>query len=318
MESRSPQCVVAVWICSVFLSHTAFGAESSQLGESLNFLLKAADTSVANGLGGEDCQRLALFASKEVSGEKSRFSDVAARIFAERCMIAKENEPRTDDSLKSPIDETWDGKPMCRQGDERTIACSHNPTTGRGLFAYSGSSTPANSPTLVCAHYEMSALSPLDFVQEIGSRCAVAEFDWRYEGSRSDVFGIQNWVNSSKGAAALRMPGWLKDQCQMSFPDALYCTPTLIVLPERDATTLSVCALKTRDYRFGLGPFLRISSVNSAWHCESKSLLVPDRDQRLSVEERSCVPDDLGRVMNDYCRLPYMPVARKPLRTFIP
>ncbi|MEN9825415.1 MAG: hypothetical protein RI953_1160 [Pseudomonadota bacterium] len=318
MELICLQRMAAFWICSASISLSASGAELTRLDETLNFILMAADLNEGNAMSVEDCRRLDALASSKSKGATSRFTIVANKIHAERCARSPENDPQNPYTTKSPLDETWDGKPNCRQSDQRTITCSHNPVTGRGLFAYSGSSTPTNSPTLVCAHHETSSQSPLDMTQEINSRCVLTEFDWRYEGSRSDVFGMHNWLNSSKGAAALSMPGWLKDQCSNSFPDALYCTPTLIVLPESDPASLSICALKTRDYRFGLGPILRISSSNSHWQCESKSLLVPDKDQRLTVEERSCVPDELGRVMNEYCRLPYMPVARKPLRTFIP
>ncbi|NBW82318.1 hypothetical protein EBR21_11245, partial [bacterium] len=250
MESICLQRVATVWICSASISLSASAAEFNRLDETMNFILMAADVSDGAAMNSEDCLKLDFLASSNGAENHSRFSALARSIYTERCARSPENDSQKPDSAKPPVDETWDGKPICKDSDRRTIACSHNTITGRGLFAYSGSSGPINSPTLVCAHYEISSRSPLDFTQEVDSRCVLTEFDWRYEGSRSDVFGMHDWLNSSKGATSLSMPGWLKDQCSRSFPDALYCTPSLIVLPESDPSSLSICALKTRDYHF--------------------------------------------------------------------
>ncbi|NBX18109.1 MAG: hypothetical protein EBR09_12170 [Proteobacteria bacterium] len=299
----------------VFGSSSALASDS--LDGALNLMLRLSDSNSPAIPAPEDCRMLGRIAgSAAASDELHRFKNQADSLI-HKCL-----SPREDDSSAaaqvSPQDAVWDGVPLCGQDKTRTLLCEHNPLTGRGLFAYSSASSPENSPTLVCAHFEGTSRSPFDFLQEAGSRCVVTEFDWRYESSRSDVAGLKSWVKSPVGSAALQIPSLLKEQCSQVFGDSVYCTPTLVILPEKDPAQVTICSLETKDYRFTFAPVLQVNSLNSRWTCESKSLFLADKDQRLSVAERSCVPDHLGRLMNDYCRLPYMPVARKPVRTYIP
>lgn len=296
---------------------TAAGA-ADQLTETMNLLLRAADNNAGNGLSAADCRLLDRLRKDDSGPTRDRFATVAEKLWMKVCSNTAEDNSSAGPAASQQDLMVWDGQPVCRNTDERVLHCNHNPKTGRGLFVYAGSDTPENSPTLACAHFGASSRSPFDFLQETDSRCVVTEFDWRYESSRSDVHGLHSWVSSPIGSVPLQIPAVLKEQCNNVFSDAVYCTPTLIVLREKDATNLSICSLKTRDQRFGIGPLLRITSSSSRWNCESKSILIPDKDTRLSVEERSCVPDHLGRLQNDYCRLPYMPVARRPVRTYLP
>lgn len=291
---------------------------SGPLSDSMNLLLRAADNNVGNGLSLDDCRQLDELRTDAARPAHDRFKNVADRFWKKLCDDASEDGTAVQVDASPKDVQIWDGQPLCRTGDERILHCSHNSVTGRGLFVYSGSDTTQNSPTLVCAHFSASSRSPFDYLQETGSRCVVTEFDWRYESLRSDVRGVYNWQSSPIGSAALQIPALLTEQCSKVFSDAAYCTPTLIVLREKEETSISTCALRTHDQRFGVGPFLRINSSNSRWHCERKSLLVPNKDERLSVEERSCIPDEFGRIKNDYCRLPYLPVVRRPVRTYLP
>ncbi|MEN9810038.1 MAG: hypothetical protein RLZZ488_1605 [Pseudomonadota bacterium] len=293
-------------------------AAADTLTETMNVLLRAADNNGGTGMSATDCRLLNRLRTDDSDPTLDRFKSVAEKLWSKVCSNTAEDNTAADSSAPQQDVLIWDGQPVCRNTDERVLQCQHNPKTGRGLFVYAGSHALQNSPTLVCAHFTASSRSPFDFLQETDSRCVVTEFDWRYESSRSDVRGLHSWVVSPIGSAALQIPALLKEQCSSVFSDAVYCTPTLIVLHEQDSTRMSICGLKTHDQLFGIGPLLRISSSNSRWVCESKSTLIPDQDSRLSVEERSCIPDHLGRLANDYCRLPYMPIARRPVRTYLP
>jgi hypothetical protein len=313
-RSRVGSCISALVFAG---SSSAFASDS--LADALNLLLRVSDEHGDQRPNPNDCRELSeLVRGAQLAADLARFKKQASELF-KKCNATHEEDDDTPTPVPvKAVDSSWDGIPHCGLSDGRLLHCEHNPVTGRGLFALSSTSSPENSPTLVCAHFEASSRSPFDYLQEVASRCVVTEFDWRYEGSRSDVVGLKTWLKSPVGSAALRIPAVLREQCSQVFADSLYCTPTLVVLPERDSAQVTVCSLETRDYRFGFGPVLHVHSLNSRWTCESKSLFIPDKDERLSVAERSCVPDHLGRLMNDYCRLPYMPVSRTPVRTYIP
>jgi hypothetical protein len=261
--------------------------------------------------------------SEVEDGELVRFRSEARRLLKERCgdeklSSAVEDTPVSDSQKNSEPDAIWDGQAVCAAGDEQVLQCEHGSANGRGVFVYSGSESPDNHPTLVCVHFEASYLRPFEREQLVDARCVVTEFDWRYESQRSDVVGIRNWATSAVNHAPMQIPAALKNQCNQVFPDALYCTPTLIIFPDTSSRSrVGICRLRTSDSVLGLGALLRIGSWNSRWECESKSLDVPDRDERLTVEERSCIPDHLGRQQNPFCRFPYLPVARRPVRTFL-
>lgn len=320
----------AVPLCSLILStalvqflsfHRAHASENPT--EALNLFLRAAESSPKQQLSENDCESLkTLISSSKILDQRYK---VQASDY-HRLLCRHQNESprnREDDPLgqtqgsADPAHLIWDGTALCQTADERLLHCEHKPESGRGLFVYAGRSSLENSPSLVCVHYEASYRSPFELEQQVAARCVVSEFDWRYEASRSDVLGIKNWLQADVAHHPLEIPAALKEQCVSVFQDAIYCTPTFIVFPETDPTRVGICHLKTVDRVFGLGALLRIGSWNSRWECESKSLQVPDRDERLSVEERSCVPDHLGRQQTPFCRFPYLPVARRPVRTYI-
>ncbi|MEN9529465.1 MAG: hypothetical protein RI932_1338 [Pseudomonadota bacterium] len=311
------------WLMSVVVSSQLQWAPAAQAGadpaENLDLFLRAADNSTGNVLSGEDCSALqGLLESRD--SESKRWQKRAEDFHQAHCRAQGEN---TRSSSSSPnlsdkgADAIWDGSALCNSADERLIHCEHRGENGRGLLVYAGRNSWDNSPTLVCAHYEATYRSPFEHEQQVASRCVVTEFDWRYEGLRSDVYGVKNWLYQKTLHSPLQIPAALKSQCSEVFPDAIYCTPTLIVFPESDPNRVSTCQLNTNDRILGLGAILRVGSWNSRWVCESKSLIEPDKDARLSVEERQCVPDHLGQQKTPYCRFPYMPVARRPIRTYL-
>jgi hypothetical protein len=309
-----------VWASLIHFSPlSASDLIAGEINHDLNLILRASDNNAGRGLSKEDCGRLGVLATTSDSVTGIRFKGIAQKFFAKSCTQTPVGLLYSS-ALEGPADPIvlWDGVPICQTGNSQILSCQHNAKTGRGLFIYSASDSPERASTLVCAHFEATSKNPIEFLQEVDSRCVVTELDWRYEFVRSDVQGVNTWVSSPIGQTALQMPSFLREQCRDSFSDAVYCTPTLIALPEKDSSHLTLCSLRTQDYRFGLGPILTIASSNSRWECQSKSLIVPDKDRRLSVEERACVPDQIGQLMNVYCRLPYVPVARHPLRVFIP
>lgn len=295
---------------------------TAETAEKLNLFLRAMEESPAVKIGAQDCVQLKEIASSLESGS-SRFRSTAERFLRSSCdgegsqLAHQEDQDRPASKLDDPVNVVWDGVALCQTANERILHCEHKAGGGRGLFVYAGQDSLENSPSLVCVHYEATYHSPFEREQEVSARCVVTEFDWRYESSRSDVVGIKNWLSADVMHSPIQIPAALKQQCSSVFPDALYCTPTLIVFPETDSTRVGICQLKTHDRLFGLGPILRVGSWNSRWDCESKSLVIPNPDERLSVEERQCVPDHLGRQQKPYCRLPYLPVARRPLRTYL-
>ncbi|MBM3383165.1 MAG: hypothetical protein FJY29_12110 [Betaproteobacteria bacterium] len=315
--------VSLAWLMSIGVLSQLHWVSSVQAGskpaEYLDLFLRASENSQGESLMSEDC--LALRSLTEVqSTESVRWRKRAQTFFQARCAeqltgkMGFEDAPALSDKSADAI---WDGTALCSAGDQRLIRCEHRGENGRGLLVYAGRDSWDNSPTLVCAHVEATYRSPFEHEQQVAARCVVTEFDWRYEGLRSDVYGVINWLLQKAPHAPLQIPAALKSQCTEVFPDAIYCTPTLIVFPETDPTRVGICQLNTHDRVLGLGAILKIGSWNSHWVCESKSLIVPDMDSRLSVEERQCVPDHLGQHKTPYCRFPYMPVARKPVRTYI-
>lgn len=299
----------------------ALGMADERASEFLNLFLRATDGSSSGALSKEECGRLVEFSLMK-SGEIARFQMVASQLFMQRCGEEVRSRRQEDGSLqhqdRNPVSgDVWDGIAVCAQGNEQILQCEHRASNGRGIFVYAGRATPENSPTLVCVHFEATYRRPFEREQLVDARCVVTEFDWRYEALRSDVSGIGNWMTKPVNHSPVQIPAALKEQCSQVFPDALYCTPTLIVFPETSGRSVGICHLKTHDSILGLGSLLKIGSWNSRWKCESKNLDIPDRDLRLSVEERSCVPDHLGQQRSPFCRFPYLPVARRPLRTFL-
>jgi hypothetical protein len=287
--------------------------------ENLDLFLRASDISSGNVLNLDDCLALRLM-SESRDADPNRWQKRAQAFYQAHCGEKGEKSGSAADSptlVDKSADAIWDGTALCNTADSRLIHCEHRGENGRGLLVYAGRDSLENSPTLVCAHFEATYRSPFEHEQQIAARCVVTEFDWRYEGLRSDVYGVKNWLQQKTAHSPLQIPGALKSQCTEVFPDAIYCTPTLIVFPESDPTRVSTCQLSTHDRVLGLGAVLRVGSWNSRWVCESRSLITPDKDTRLSIEERACVPDHLGQHKTSYCRFPYMPVARKPLRTYI-
>lgn len=297
------------------------GMADERASEILNLFLRATDGSLSGALSKEECSRLNEF-SRMQSGELARFQVAASQLLMQRCGEEVLSHRHEDGSLqtqdKNPVSgDVWDGSAVCAQGHDQVLQCEHRAANGRGIFVYAGNATPENSPTLVCVHFEATYRRPFEREQLVDARCVVTEFDWRYEAVRSDVSGIGNWMMTPVNHSPVQIPAALKEQCSQVFPDALYCTPTLIVFPESSGKSVGICHLRTHDSILGLGALLKIGSWNSRWECESKNLDIPDRDVRLSVEERSCIPDHLGQQRNPFCRFPYLPVARRPVRTFI-
>ncbi|MEY2987250.1 MAG: hypothetical protein RJB13_771 [Pseudomonadota bacterium] len=304
---------------TLLLSHSALASELS--ASALNALLAAGSLSVGESLKENDCEVLAAVLQDNQPGSR-RFKEAAQATFDSRCRGKNEENDKGQVASDEPIDhvqkfQIWDGDAICRTADDRIQACEHGSFNGRGLFVYSSSQSLENRPSLVCAHFELNYRSPFEYEQLIDGRCVVTEFDWRYESARSDVHGIQNWLKTDVNHSALEIPAALKTQCSLVFPDAIYCTPTFIVFPEPDDSRVGVCRLRTHDRVLGLGAIFRIGRWNSQWDCQSVSMLVPDRDSRLSVGERACIPDHLGQLQTSFCRLPYMPVARRPVRTYM-
>lgn len=320
MISRS----LVLWTMSSFfvssqLPWISVAQATVEIETQLDLFLRASELPSETTLSAEDCSALKNL-SHSASRSEVRLQKRAKEFFSAHCSQSGEakgaSEDNTPFSDKSGND-IWDGTAQCQTSDERLIHCEHRGENGRGLVVYTGRNSLENSPSLVCAHFEGTYRSPFEQEQQIAARCVVTEFDWRYEGMRSDVYGVKNWLYQKVAHSPLQIPAALKSQCAEVFPDAIYCTPSLIVFPESDTTRVSICQLNTLDRVFGLGAILRVGSWNSRWICESKSLMVPNQDERLSVEERQCVPDHLGQHKTPYCRFPYMPVARRPVRTYL-
>lgn len=287
----------------------------------MNALLAAASLPVGEGMTHDDCDVLREIVN-DTRLDSRRYKEAAREIVEMRCSAQNRENDKAQGASDDTVDQTqsfqiWDGTALCRKSDERIQVCEHGAANGRGLFVYSSSRSLENRPSLVCAHFESNYRNPFEQEQVVDGRCVVTEFDWRYESARSDVYGIKNWLKAGVNHTALEVPAALKAQCSQVFPDAIYCTPTFIVFPESDETRVGICRLRTHDSVLGLGAILRIGRWNSQWECQSISMAVPDRDTRLSTAERQCVPDHLGQLQTPFCRLPYLPVLRRPVRTYM-
>jgi hypothetical protein len=205
----------------------------------------------------------------------------------------------------------WTSQPLCNNKWGDLPQCSFNHKNGHGLFVLKQPQVVNDPNFLVCVNMAGQQQSWIDHRELISARCQVSSMDWEYGSGRSDYRGVLNWLTDNARDEAITMPALLATQCNQVFPEAAICSPSLLVLPTSSANEFDVCALHTLRQGINL-IILEVHQGNSKWKCERKDLNKPDRQERLSVAEWSCVPNAWGYV-DKLCPLPYIPTT-EPLR----
>jgi hypothetical protein len=142
----------------------------------------------------------------------------------------------------------------------------------------------------------------------ISSKCVVSELDWRSPGGRPDVRGVFQWLDEPGTRKPAKLPFALGEQCQTTFSDAAFCSPTLVVMPTQNPDVYDACGLQT--HLKGFNPIVvNIVRGQSRWVCETKDLRVVNKQERLSVHEWDCVPNLRGNI-SSMCKLPYLPTTK--------
>lgn len=217
----------------------------------------------------------------------------------------------------------WQSAPLCATGDRRVRVCRYSHSAGRGLFIYRQDSVAAFSNFLVCALSANSTGGPLSSGYSITSRCTLSNLSWdaylplypRSREIRPDVLGVLRWPDLDAAGTPIELPAALSTQCELAFSNALFCTPTLMVLPVDAGRTVDVCSLRTKRSTVRL-PFIRISSGSSRWECGRVDLAARidfRPHSSLPYKEQRCVAAPNGRV-NSSCDYPYVPRTQKDVR----
>lgn len=300
----------------------ANGDSTSLLAEHLN-----AVTEVLSGGPAGSCDRLSdvLRAMQWLSApERARLKSVihsSETILRSHCAA----EPGFLDNTSREIpSEIWNTAPRCDAGERRVRLCRYSHETGRGLFLYRHDVRAAPSNYLVCALSSNSNGGPFSTSYAITSECRVSSLSWDAYlpldpsplHMRSDVVGVLTWPDQDARGTPIELPVALATQCEQAFPEAAFCSPTLIALPVPGRGLIDVCSLRTIRRGVGL-PFIRIESASSKWRCQRMDLekrIVFDPNSPIPVGEENCVADDSGAI-DGSCQFPYVPRTQDDWRS---
>jgi hypothetical protein len=259
-------------------------------------------------------------------------NDLAARVAAEPQWAALHRRVRAarklfclgrennDDPLVQMNPLVWQEQPSCVNSPRYVYRCSYNHERGRGLLIYERPTPPAVQHYLVCAQSAGESRGLFSSGYSITSKCIVSSLNWHVYAkrdlsmpTRTDVKGVFNWERGRSMTRPIQLPRFLAEQCRSAFSEAIYCSPTLMVLPTLDPDVIDVCGLQTNREAFGVA-FIQVSSASSRWSCQRKDLRVqtPYNDH-LNTRDSECVPDWKGEV-HPSCDLPYLPPQQNPIR----
>ena len=210
----------------------------------------------------------------------------------------------------------WDGKPQCTD-EANSVACwfsfEHG---GRGLFIHKNETT---GNFLVCASTAGRLDIPIHKQAVVTTQCAVSSVPWDYYAhlsgyalnQRPDIKGVLRWNTwSSSRWGKMTIPAGIQDQCATSFPDALYCSPLMLILRNSNPAKLDVCQLRTKeDNVWALG--FTFNSKTSSWTCRTEDMSVVGNNENITSSERYCLPWQVG-TYNHECATPYIPRQEHP------
>lgn len=306
-------------LASVSVTTGAF-ASPATLQRALNAL--TAISTVAPDARGTVCQEL-----KGVIAEldadlmaNAQYAPVRARTFQAYGIFCAGREDNEGDALIQVNPLVWQGQPVCAKNARHTYRCGYDHSRGRGMLIYERPTAPVLESFLVCAQSAGQSSGLFASGYSITSNCVVSTLDWfaytnLHPGVdvRSDVRGVLKWEQGRTITHPIQLPKFLADQCATAFSEAVYCSPTLMVLPTIDANVVDVCGLQSSRAAFGLN-FIQISSASSRWRCDRFDLRrqTPDNNP-ISIREGACVPDREGQI-HPTCDLPFLPRQQYPIR----
>jgi hypothetical protein len=213
----------------------------------------------------------------------------------------------------------WTSEPFCNQNSGNVLACKYSHTNERGIFILKQPNKLSFANYLVCTQSadETSGLFASGYA--IKSRCELSSVHWQSYANldpsqemRSDVKGLLNWTNQTTNSRPISMPQLLADQCATAFPEALYCTPTLMVLPTKTDEKVDVCGLQTEKWALG-AVVISITSASSKWVCTQFDLSNTVTENNLSYAEAQCIPN-ANSEYDSSCDLPYIPRTQEKIR----
>lgn len=222
----------------------------------------------------------------------------------------------TDQAPEWPDDrnsftDIWYDAPVCKQENSQT-ACYYNHSTGRGFFVHRLEGT---DHYLACAH---TAIFDQHFFRKktiINTKCRIsrAPFANYIDQNKKvvvepDIKGFLLWHLEEPKLRPLLQPSVLGKQCHTAFADALYCTPTILVMPTERKEVQTVCHLKTKS-RHIRAPFVGYSKHKSKWFCKDWDMRKYKPIKKLSDSEKDCMFNEESS-MPRKCYLPHIPYFR--------
>jgi hypothetical protein len=199
--------------------------------------------------------------------------------------------------------------PNCNTGIGPIPNCTFNEENGRGLFTMGQTAFQKKPNFLVCVMSAGAGSWMLHSDYIIKGRCLVSGIDWKDTPPRSDVDGVFNWLEASAHRSPIALPQPLSEQCRQAFPEAAFCSPSMVVLPTRDTNVFDICSLHSHQNQWNVVLF-RINNSNSHWDCETKDLRVVDQQIEFGGRDWECVPNVVGHV-NNRCILPFVPTTEE-------
>ncbi len=303
---------LALLIVGALGESVAHGATSADvLQESLNVMTEVSSAD-AKELP-KQCQKFKVFVEKvtPILEKHPQLSKLSQRLqeFEKRVCpdgnSAFENAPPV---APLPNMTVWSSQPKCKERVGVIPYCEFRHTNGRGLFALSQNDKLWAPNFLVCASTAGSQQMAFGSDYLIETKCRISNVDWIAGSGRPDVQGLFYWLEQPATRTSIEIPQALAQQCDTMFPEAVFCSPTLMVLPTQKRDFVDVCSLETYLAKVDF-VVVRVSSGNSRWTCETKNLRNVDAQENLTAQEWGCVPNQFGKT-DGRCALPYIPTTQ--------
>ncbi|NRA63136.1 MAG: hypothetical protein HRU19_01565 [Pseudobacteriovorax sp.] len=216
--------------------------------------------------------------------------------------VAEAEVAEADDEEK-----VWNSAPYC-DADKNTLLCDFNHKIGKGVFIYQRPDLPYPDRYLVCGLVNSASSGWLGSGQTTRSLCRKSEGHWKswlkFESGPSRTFF--KWYNTDFVGKPQKVPAALIDNCKNAFPQAKYCTPQLVIIPDNSPTSLNVCSLYTSRSTFNFFGIFQIGGGTSRWSCTTENLKQKVKPKNKIVDERRCL-DHRGPSLPNNCALPWIP-----------
>jgi hypothetical protein len=324
-QKETPMNFIQLTAISACVSSFSVGlANNLPLENALNLLIELASVQGQPiQITGPICDKVEKFIlSQEASSNSISIQNIVDRLKQSSLTVCAVSQPQDEEEPKSekPVPQSvWTDEPLCQVSNKNTMSCKYSHKNERGLFIFKQPTAKSFPNYLVCAQSADQSGGIFASGYAIKSRCEVSALHWQgytnldpNQEMRSDVQGLLKWTSQPTVSRPIAMPQLLADQCTSAFSDALYCTPTLLVLPTLSSQELDVCGLQTEKWALGIS-YISISANSSKWKCKRHNLAAVVKDEVLPLSESQCVPNFKAEYDNS-CDLPYIPRSQEKIR----